>query len=191
MNDKKTEDLRIRKTKGAIRRAFEEMICEMDYGQITVKELAERAQINRKTFYLHYPDLDTLLVELQDEMADNFIRRKVSYTSMKDIRGLIRLFFESAADMPLLHERLMCSGSYRPIWDQINQKIMDYRIQTNRGAFGMNEYEENLVFAYYGSNSTVLYRQWVADGKKVPLERVIEIATSLVCDGMSSVVEGE
>ena len=55
----------------------------------------------------------------------------------------------------------------------------------------MNEYEENLVFAYYGSNSTVLYRQWVADGKKVPLERVIEIATSLICDGMSSVVEGE
>ena len=61
--EKKKEDLRVRKTKKAIRDAFEEMICEMDYEQITIKELAARAQINRKTFYLHYTDLDDLLRE--------------------------------------------------------------------------------------------------------------------------------
>ena len=71
------------------------MICEMDYDQITIKELTERAQINRKTFYLHYNSLDDLLAELQDEIAENFIKRKVSYGSMKDIRDLIRLFFRT------------------------------------------------------------------------------------------------
>ena len=55
--EKKKEDLRVRKTKKAIRDAFEEMICEMDYEQITIKELAARAQINRKTLLppLHRP----------------------------------------------------------------------------------------------------------------------------------------
>lgn len=163
----------------------------MDYDQITIKELTERAQINRKTFYLHYTGLDDLLAELQDEIAENFIKRKVSYSSMKDIRDLIRLFFESAANMPLLHERLMCSGSYRPVWEKINKKIMDHRRETNRGAFGMNEYAENLVFAYYGANSTLLYRQWVADGKQLSLEELIDVATKLICNGMSSVVKGE
>ena len=61
MDKTKQDDLRVRKTKESIRRAFEEMICEMDYEQITVKELADRALINRKTFYLHDETLDDLL----------------------------------------------------------------------------------------------------------------------------------
>ena len=189
MENSKKEDLRVRKTKEAIHNTFKAMICEMDYEQITIKELAERAQINRKTFYLHYTSLDELLEELQEEIAENFIRLKVSYGSMKDVRDLIRLFFEHAANMPLLHERLMCSGSYRPVWEKINQRIMDYRRATNRGIFGLDEYAENLVFAYYGANSTLLYRQWMADGKKLPLEELIEVSTKLICNGMSSVVK--
>ena len=188
MERKRSEDLRVRKTREAIHRAFQELICEKDYDQITVKELAQRAQINRKTFYLHYDSLDELLGELQEELAEHFIRQKVSYRSMEDIRALIRLFFERAADLPLLHERLMCSGSYHPVWEGINRRIMEFRRETNRGVFGLGEYEENLVFAYYGANSTLLYRQWVADGKRLPLETLIELATKLICGGMSSVV---
>lgn len=44
------EDLRIQKTREAIHKIFEEMICEMDYEQISINELTERARINRKTF---------------------------------------------------------------------------------------------------------------------------------------------
>ena len=191
MEQRKKEDLRVKKTKDAIHRTFKTMICEMDYDQITIKELTARAQINRKTFYLHYNSLDDLLGELQDEIADHFIRRKVSYSSMKDIRELIRVFFEHAANMPLLHEKLMCNGSYQMIWERINKKIMDHRKETNRGALGLDEYSENMVFAFYGANSTLLYRQWVADGKKLPLEDLIDIATKLICSGMSSVVKQE
>ncbi len=75
MADNKKEDLRVQRTKEFIRKTFEEMICEMDYEQISVKELAQRAKINRKTFYLHYNTLDDLLLEIQNELAQNFIRR--------------------------------------------------------------------------------------------------------------------
>ncbi len=191
MDKSRTEDLRVKKTREAIHNAFTSMICEMDYEKITIKELTERARINRKTFYLHYNGLDELLTELQEELAEEFISKDVSYGSMRDIRELIRLFFEQAASMPLLHERLMCSGSYQPIWEKINKRIMNHRRETNRGVFGLNEYAESLVFAYYGANSTILYRQWVADGKKLQLEELIEMATKLICQGMSSVVKSE
>lgn len=189
MVTKKHEDLRVKKTKEAIRNAFKNMICEMDYEEISIKELALRAQINRKTFYLHYESLNDVLAELQDEIADNFIKRKVSYTCMTDIKDLIRLFFENATNMPLLHERIICSGSYQAVWNNINEKIMHRRMEDNRGAFGLEEYAENLVFAFFGTNSTLLYRQWVEDGKKLPLEQLIEVATKLICNGMSSVVK--
>lgn len=44
------------------------MLREMDYSQITIKELTHRAMINRKTFYLHYHSLDELLGKLQTDI---------------------------------------------------------------------------------------------------------------------------
>lgn len=35
----------------------------------SVRELAERADINRGTFYIHYQDINDLLQRLEDEMA--------------------------------------------------------------------------------------------------------------------------
>ena len=43
-----TEERRVRKTKRAIRNAFAALLAEKDVNQITVKDIAERADINRK-----------------------------------------------------------------------------------------------------------------------------------------------
>ena len=186
-NEKK-EDLRVVKTKEIIRNTFKNMILEMDYDYITIKELTERAKINRKTFYLHYDSLDDLLLEIQNSIANNFIEKQISYTNLEDMKYLIGLFFESANKNPL-DERILCSGSYRNISDRINKKVMDYRKKTNRGAFSDNEAYENIIFAYYGANSAIIYRQWVADGKKLSLEEVKELAIKLVCHGLESIMK--
>ena len=161
----------------------------MDYGEISVKELATRAMINRKTFYLHYQDLDALLKEVQDEVADEFLKRNVSYRNMSDIKDLIRVYFETVTKQPLLHERLLCSGGYRPFSEEVNRHIMEHRRKANRGAFGLDEWNENLVFAYYGANSALLYRQWVEDGKELSVEELIDTTTKLICNGMSAFVK--
>ena len=189
MEKTKKEDLRVVKTLESIRRTFRDMICEMDYEDMTIKELTERAMINRKTFYLHYDSLDDLLQELQDEIAGSFTGQDISYNSPDDIRRIIRYFFEYAAGMPLLNERLLCAGSYQHVGDQINKKIMEYRIERNKNAFSSNVLVNNLVLAYFSANSTILYRQWVADGKKLPLEDLIRTATALICSGLESFIE--
>ncbi|MDO5397406.1 MAG: hypothetical protein Q4G33_05700 [bacterium] len=191
MEEKKHEDLRVVKTKKAIRETFEEMICEMDYEEISIKELTARAEINRKTFYLHYQDLDELLTELQNEIVAAFIKREASYADMTDIKNLIRLYFESTVHQSKLHEKLICSGSYQKFHEAVNRRIMEYRREANRGIFGMDELSENFIFSFYGANSTLLYRQWVEDGKKMPMEDAIQLATKLICNGMSSVVRGK
>ena len=71
MGQEKT-DLRVIRTRRAIREAFCSMIMEMDYSDITIKELTRRAMINRNTFYLHYESMDALLRELQEEIAGEF-----------------------------------------------------------------------------------------------------------------------
>lgn len=189
MTEEKKEDLRVIKTRKAIRSVFEEMICEMNFEDITVKELTKRALINRKTFYLHYDSLDDLLEELQDEIVEHFVSQDVSYRSMEDIKRSIRFFFKQAEKMPKLSERLLTSGSYSYIGDRINARIMEYRARQYRGAFSRNIYEDNLVFAYFASNSIILYRQWVKDGKIMTIDDLIVTATKLICSGLSAYVK--
>ncbi|MBQ9868941.1 MAG: TetR/AcrR family transcriptional regulator [Ruminococcus sp.] len=188
MDSKKT-DLRIIRTRKAIRDAFNELITEMDYEDITIKELTTRAMINRNTFYLHYDSIDALMQELQDETVEHFIGKEVSYSNMDDLKAMIRVFFERAAQQSPVQEKILTSGSYRFVYDSINKRIMDHRRRTNKGAFGLDEASESIVFAYYGDITAILYRQWVTDGKKLTLDEIIELATKLICEGMGSVVK--
>ena len=48
------EDRRIRRTKRLLRQALAELMNEKDFKDITVKEITDRADLNRGTFYFHY-----------------------------------------------------------------------------------------------------------------------------------------
>lgn len=188
MKEKKM-DLRVIKTRKAIKEAFCEMIMEMDYRNIKLKDLTQRAMINRNTFYLHYASIDALLEDLQNEIVQSFIEKNVSYKKLSDIKYMIRVFFETISVQSPLDERLLCSGNYHFIFETVNQQIMKHRIQENKGAFGLDEASENIIFWYYGSITAELYRQWAADGKRLSLEEIIELSTNLICHGMASVVK--
>jgi AcrR family transcriptional regulator len=54
-------DPRVHRTRAYLREALIELVLEKGYQSLTVKDLAERACINRSTFYLHYQDKDDLL----------------------------------------------------------------------------------------------------------------------------------
>ena len=96
-------DLRVIKTKENIKNTFNKMIIDMDYKNITVKELTDRAKISRKTFYLHYETIDDLLKELQEEIIDRFIKQDISYKNIDDIKKIIKYFFESSVHMSKLN----------------------------------------------------------------------------------------
>ena len=67
-------DRRCLKTQKAIKNALVELMSEKDISQITVKELAQRADINRKTFYTHYTSIYDVSGEIENEMIQNLKR---------------------------------------------------------------------------------------------------------------------
>lgn len=54
-------DRRIVKTKDAILQSFLALIAEKNFEEITINEIAERANVNRSTIYFHYIDKYDLL----------------------------------------------------------------------------------------------------------------------------------
>jgi AcrR family transcriptional regulator len=61
-------DLRVIRTKDAIREAFVELMEEKGFEAITVKDITTRAKINRGTFYSHYQDKFDLMMRCQEEI---------------------------------------------------------------------------------------------------------------------------
>lgn len=64
------EDLRVKKTRRNIHKSFMYLFYNYDFEKITVKNIAEQAEIGRKTFYLHYLDKYDLVDKIVKEMFD-------------------------------------------------------------------------------------------------------------------------
>ena len=60
-------DRRIQKTKNAIKTSYRNLLMEKNNSKITITELAEHANIDRKTFYLHYDSIDSIAHEIMEE----------------------------------------------------------------------------------------------------------------------------
>ncbi|QWG33554.1 TetR/AcrR family transcriptional regulator [Bacillus mycoides] len=71
--EKSYTDLRIARTKEAIRAALTELINEKGFDSITVKDITARANINRGTFYLHYRDKYDLLEKCEKEIMRDIV----------------------------------------------------------------------------------------------------------------------
>lgn len=65
---KNSADKRVIRTKKAIRSAFASLYSEMPFEDITVTDLARRADINRKTFYNYYSGVHGIVEEIESEL---------------------------------------------------------------------------------------------------------------------------
>lgn len=60
-------DRRIIKSQEAIKKALIELMIEKKIDQITIQEISDRANVSRRTIYLHYIDKFDLLDKLMEE----------------------------------------------------------------------------------------------------------------------------
>lgn len=70
---RQSDDLRFVKNRAALQRAFIDLTLEKRSTRITVKELAERAGVNRMTFYSHYDEVTDVLAEFLDGLAAEIV----------------------------------------------------------------------------------------------------------------------
>ena len=68
LQGKRAKDRRIQKTQNLLHEALASLIREKPYDSIAVKEILDRANVGRSTFYMHFRDKDELLVSSIHDM---------------------------------------------------------------------------------------------------------------------------
>ena len=77
-------DKRVMKTRKAIHSAMTMLLAKKPIEEITVTELAEAAEINRKTFYNYYSSVYMVAEEMEDEIVERFEEtlRKIDFDAL-------------------------------------------------------------------------------------------------------------
>lgn len=113
-------DLRVQRTKNNIINAFLALRAHKPLEKITVKELAERAMINKATFYLHYKDVYDLSEILEQEVLGSVVQNisNLEYLFTDTERFVTELMDAYFARWPLI--QILFSGNRM---DQMPAKI--------------------------------------------------------------------
>ena len=93
--------------------SLDQLVKRKKYEEISIQEIADQATLNRNTFYLHYPDKNTLLQALtESRFRDLIARRGISF---EDCSGALRAIALGVCDH--LKEVTNCpvSGALLPL----------------------------------------------------------------------------
>jgi AcrR family transcriptional regulator len=69
-------DRRVQKTRKLLQDALIELVAEQGYESVTVREILDKANVGRSTFYMHFQDKEQLLHSILDRLDELFAQHK-------------------------------------------------------------------------------------------------------------------
>ncbi len=185
----KTQDRRIQKTRQAIHEALVELIQEKELSRITVKELVERANVNRKTFYNHYSDVYGVMDDLEDELIGKLMSR---------IRGLKLEEFVASPNL-LMHEVmrefqkneriytvLINVGNKSHLLSKVVAEEKKLLRENYQGDFSGPDQWEDYFLNFFASGAMAVFETWCHSERRVPIEDISDFF-----DAMSAIYKKE
>ncbi|MEC0240026.1 TetR/AcrR family transcriptional regulator [Paenibacillus dokdonensis] len=196
MTVKKNEaDPRVLRTRRLLQDAFASLIQEKDFESITVRDIAERATVNRATFYAHFVDkFEILEAKLMESFMTIINRRINGHESLNE--ETIQSIFLGVCDF---HKGLdnMCKRRYQslgPVFEiQIKEKIQTIllsfidkdKMQSNPNApFLINTASIMLSWGIYGAAYV-----WNNEGRLINAESFVKQTMPLVMNGAKELLE--
>ncbi len=186
-------DRRVEKTRNSIINAFKSMIIEKDFKEITIKELAERANINRKTFYLHYESMEEILFDLTLEISDQIFEILNEKGFFKPDTFSINILIESLEEILNtnyeLTKKIVSANSYRFFARNVKDLVKDSFMRKIRKKVDLSEYVMNIVGDYIASGLSKLLKDWFEDPGSLSANDVAKLASSLIFGGIKAVMD--
>ena len=105
-------------TKKAIKESFIDLLEEHPLSDITVKDIVEKCEINRNTFYYHYQDVPALIEEIVKEEVEQILKK---YPSVSTIVECFDALIEFAS-----HRKKAIMHIYR----SVNREVFERNLMT-------------------------------------------------------------
>ncbi len=164
-----TEDRRVRKTKRQLRWALMKLLLEKELGRITVRDVAELADVNRGTFYAHYKDVGELLHQLEEELFRELTalgeRYRNKFSNQDALEYLTELFIMAGENSDMVYALYATTVDMNfqfRLYDELKQQYLAPFLTQ----FTVEDHHEDLVVSSMTSALISMAVKWIEDGKK-------------------------
>ena len=191
MGAEEAKDRRIGKTKRAIRNAFAKLISEKDLNDITVKDVAEYANINRKTFYNYYKGLYQVISEVEEEVSRNFETAVSNIDLIKD-EDQPYSFFENFTKMldsdGEFYSLIINDKSESGVMSKIIEYIKYRAFNAAKNATTIREDYLRVSVDFIVTGMLEVYKSWFASGRRMSIDDVSRSLSTLCASGFIGMI---
>lgn len=176
--ERKKQDRRCRKTLDAIKGALLLMLDEKSISEISISQLAQKADVNRKTFYNHYSSLQEVLSDIETDLSDSIfsvLQKEDFLETMSDPRPFFTALSASLKEQELIYRILIRAGVEAELFRKVQSWSKDYiyRILSKTYSIDQN------IFQFYLnvilSQISAAYREWFScDRPSISLDELSE-----------------
>lgn len=176
------KDRRVMKTERAIKLALIDLMKKKDISEITISELAKKADINRKTFYAHYPNVGAAFAGIEDEMI-NTLRELLLKQKQNDyqqpaqvfmtLNNLINGNYEFYKSLTRLDSSITLVNKIKQLIKEVSLKDAVAKLQCPK------EYQ-NLIMEFLVGGFVSLYVEWFYSDRTISVEALANTAGAMV-----------
>lgn len=173
-----------------LRQALLELIIEQGYDDLTITELTERADLRRATFYLHYSDIDELLLAVLKHLFDKLVsdieaQRPMpafyEYSEPPHTRAVLEYLAKNAT----LYTALL-NGKCGVL---VQRYIRDYLAQIKRAQLDALPPEQlpqpvDVLANYVAGAETGMLVWWLENDRPYPPAELAQMMQALLLDGL-------
>lgn len=190
MSNISNQDKRIIKTRKAIRVAFAELLSEKDINEITIKDISDRAIINRKTFYSHYSGIHELIDEIQNEIVEMLVKAMDGESFINITENPYHLFHKLNAVITDYLDKygfiFYNDHSFR-LFSKIALRLKDTLKASYMEESGINEAVFDLSLDYIFAGMLSVYQTWLNSDKTLSIEEISNLVGTLTFAGLKGI----
>ncbi len=152
-------DPRVKRTKHRIRVAFVNLLMKKDISEITVTELAQAADINRKTFYVYYATPSDIWKEMQAEIAQQLqalLFQSSDFQLATFLQGLNQILGDDMTFFKLITMEKDYAYLLSDCINLLRTKLLE-------------KYHQPIKVTYAAAGIINVYAEWLRNGQVEPL----------------------
>ncbi|MED1203906.1 TetR/AcrR family transcriptional regulator [Heyndrickxia acidicola] len=174
-------DRRIAKSQVAIKNAVTELMSEKSFDDITIQDIADRADVNRGTIYLHYTDKYDLLDKMIEEHMDNLRELCQSASEMTFQEGNY-VWYEYFERHYLFFSTMLVSKGAPYFRSRFLDLVVEEFKPDVETSEGKNQgLSEDVILQFFGSAVVGAVEWWFKNGRPLPA-RVMAEQTGVLLD---------
>ena len=147
-----------------IREAYMELLKEKDLSKITVTDIIKRADLNRATFYAHYPDVRGVTEEIENEIIGKMLEvlKEFQFTSFFRTPAPLLLKISRYLEEDTDFYRVLVRANGSEIFmEKLKKVFSDHMLNDSDIPESMRQSKMvELRVCYFAGGIVNLYKQW-------------------------------